>query len=149
MKRVYLCGSITGQSYKSIIEWHHKIKEKLESFDFECVSPMRNKHLIAAEEKIIGSYENLNGYSSHDIFARDKFDVSQSDIILVNFLSNTINMSIGSLFEIAWGYLLGKYIVVVTSKDSIYNHLFIREAASIMFEDLEEAIDYLVATFGK
>ena len=148
MKKVYLCGPIRGLSYDEAIGWRNKTREKLGPLGFECLSPMRNKQLISSEEKITDSYDNLSGgYSSHEIFARDRFDVSQSDIILANFLNRKVTI-IGSLFEIAWGYLLGKYIVVVVQKDSIYHHPFIREAASAMFEDLDEAVDYIAATFG-
>ncbi len=148
MRRIYLCGPIRGLSYEEAIVWRSKAIEKFTTFGFECLSPMRSKELIKGEEKITDSYENLNGYSAHDIFARDKFDVSQCDIILANFLDKKSTI-IGSLFEIAWGYLLGKYIVIVVPKDSVYRHPFIRESASIMFENLDEAVDYIAVTFGK
>jgi len=146
---VYLGGPIRGLAYDSAIAWRVEAEKKLGENGFICLSPMRNKELIKTEEKITDSYDGLKGYSSKDIFNRDKFDIFQSDILLFNFLSHKVSI-IGSLFELAWGHLLGKYCVLVVSDESIYaKHPFIRESASIVFSKMEDAVDYIVKCYGK
>jgi hypothetical protein len=146
---VYLGGPIRGLSYFEAISWRLAAEERLSDVGMRCLSPMRGKELIKDEEKITDSYEDLKGYSSKDIFSRDKFDVSRSDILLFNFTNRKVSI-IGSLFELAWGHLLGKYCVVAVDKESIYaKHPFVKESASIMFENIEEAIDYVAKCFGK
>lgn len=146
---VYLGGPIRGLTYEDAIGWRNDAIKRLGDIGISCYSPMRNKEKIAGVDKIGDSYENLKGYSSKEIFERDKFEVVNSDILLFNFLNKKVSI-IGSLFELAWGHLLGKYCVVVVDKDSIYaKHPFVKESASIMFEDLDEAIDYIGVCYGR
>lgn len=146
---VYLGGPIRGLSYQEASDWRNEAIRRLSDVGMKCLSPMRNKELIKDEEKITDSYESLKGYSSKDIFNRDKFDVINSDILLFNFTNRKVSI-IGSLFELAWGHLLGKYCVVAVDKESIYaKHPFVKESASIMFENIDEAIDYVAKCFGK
>ena len=146
---VYLGGSIRGLSYEEAIKWREEASKRLSDVGIKSLSPMRNKGLINDEQKITNSYDNLKGYSSKDLFMRDKFDVIRSDIILINILNQKVVL-IGSLFELAWGHLLNKYCIVVVNPNSVYaKHPFIKESASIMFDDLDEAIDYICASFGE
>ena len=146
---VYLAGPIRGLTHEEASGWRLDVIEKLKDAGIKCLSPMRNKELIKDAGRITDSYENLKGYSSHDLFNRDKFDIMCSDIILFNLLNKKVTI-IGSLFELAWGHLLGKYCIVVVSDDSIYaKHPFIKESASIMFNNLDEAVDYIRSCYGK
>ena len=146
---VYLGGPIRGLSYDEASNWRNQAIERLSEVGIECLSPMRGKELIKEESKITDSYENLKGCSSKDIFNRDKFDVSRSDILLFNFTNRKVSI-IGSLFELAWGHLLGKYCVLAVDKESIYaKHPFVKESASIIFDNIEDAIDYVGKCYGK
>ncbi len=146
---VYLAGPIRGLSFDEAIEWRNKAIDRLAQVDIECLSPMRNKELISEVEKITDSYDDIKGYSSKEIFLRDKFDIMNSDILLFNFLNRKVSI-IGSLFELAWGYLMNKYCVVVVDKDSIYaKHPFVKESSSIIFNDLEEATEYICKCYGR
>ena len=83
------------------------------------------------------------------VFERDKFDATRADILIVN-LTGANRVSIGTMMEIAWAHLAGKFIVVVMEKvGNPHMHAFVREAASIMFEDTNDAVDYVIQTFGK
>ena len=146
---VYLGGPIRSLSYNEAINWRISAAKYLNDIGIKCLSPMRGKELLKDVDKITDSYEDLKGYSSSEIFARDKFDIKRSNILLFNLL-NRKGSIIGSFFELAWGHLLGKYCIVVIEKDSIYaKHPFVKESASIMFGNLDEAIDYIGAIYGK
>jgi nucleoside 2-deoxyribosyltransferase len=146
--KCYLAGSIRGLSFEETTKWRVEASEYLGKLGIECISPMRNKDLIAKEEKISDSY-NMAGYTPADIFKRDKFDIMHSDIILVNLL-HTKHTPIGTTFELAWGFLLDKYCVVVVDKESIFaTHPFVIGSGSIQFSNMDEALKYIGDVFGK
>jgi nucleoside 2-deoxyribosyltransferase len=68
--------------------------------------------------------------------------VRNCDIILTDLTGMTRN-SIGCCMEMAWASLLGKHSIVVMEKENPHRHAFVLEAADIVFETLEEAIEYL------
>lgn len=73
--------------------------------------------------------------------------VSMCDILYCNLTMAQI-VSIGSTMELAWAHQLGKHSVVAMQADNIHRHAFILEAADIVWETHEQALDYLFA-FGK
>lgn len=150
MRRVYLAGAITGCSYKGCTEWREQVAKELEEAGFIPYSPMRGKAYLKSRKSIPAICDDVNYYSStHVIFCRDKFDVMNADIIVANLLGAEI-ASIGTMMELAWGHLLGKFVVVVMEeKGNVHNHAFVREASSIIVNNLEEAVDYIKATFGQ
>ena len=146
---VYLGGPIRSLSYNEAIKWRISADKYFNDVGIKCLSPMRGKEYLKGVDKITDSYKDLKGYSSSEIFERDKFDIKRSNILLFNFL-NRKGSIIGSFFELAWGHLLGKYCIVVVEKDSVYaKHPFVKESASIMFDNLDEAIYYVGKIYGK
>ena len=109
---------------------------------WDVLIPMFGKGSLRTEMKF--KAHNYRGplTTNHAIFSRDKWMVQQVDILFANFTGATI-VSIGSMFELAWGSLLGKQVIVVIDKKNIHQHAFVLEAASIIFEDENEAISYL------
>ena len=91
-------------------------------------------------------YEGSPLTKESSIVLRDNWMVRQADIIFAN-LGGVTKISIGTMFEIAWAYMLGKYVVVVMEKDNPHRHAFIEECATI-FEDEEEALCYLESFEG-
>ena len=146
---VYLGGPIRSLSYNEAIKWRISADKYFNDVGIKCLSPMRGKEYLKGVDKITDSYKDLKGYSSSEIFERDKFDIKRSNILLFNFL-NRKGSIIGSFFELAWGHLLGKYCIVVVENDSVYaKHPFVKESASIMFDNLDEAIYYVGKIYGK
>ena len=80
--------------------------------------------------------------NDHSIFQRDTWMVSQCDVVLCDF-TNAEKTSIGCCMEIAIASWLNKHTVIVLPKNNIHNHAFILEAADIVYETLDDAIDYL------
>ena len=141
--KVFLSGPIKDLSYALATNWRNKVCDRLRPIGITCLSPLRNKKYLKDQDNITSELNNIRTH-----FYENKFDIMNSDIILVN-LSEGKEISIGSLFELAWGHLLNKYCVVVMNEISPYrNHFFIKEAASIIFEKLDDAVDYIAETFG-
>ena len=141
LKKIYIAHPISLCSVDEVFEYFDAASERL-SYNYNVLSPMIGKdHLRCAPEL------RAEGYShplscNHAVFERDTWMVSQSDIVLCDF-SGAENVSIGCSMELAIASWLHKHTVVVLPKDNIHNHAFIREAADIIFETIDQAISYL------
>jgi len=147
---VYLAGPITGTTYDECTDWRDEVCRQFD--DSNCglkgITPMRGKSFLKKEKSIKDAYDDNSHCDKHAIFLRDKFDCLRSDIVLANFLGAK-NVSIGSMFEVAWAHQTGKFIVVVMEeKDNPHIHAFVRESAAEIFHDIDEAVDYIIDTFG-
>src|SRR5260221_3158206 len=109
MKKVYLAGPISGLDWKQAAEWRQYVEENLSDFAIECLSPLRFKNFLATEKSIRDSYPDHPLASTRAIYTRDRWDVSRSDVVFVNFLGAT-KVSIGTVLEIALADMFNKPI---------------------------------------
>jgi hypothetical protein len=143
------------------VDWRLAVSKYLNTYSIKCLNPLRGKEVLnkvvngdttfqaaynTSENQYMGvalqPFITLDG-----IFSRDKFDIMRSDLLLVNFLG-TEKVSIGSICEIAWGHLLGKYILIVMEPDNIHYHGFITKCASIVMDNLTAAVELIPVIFG-
>jgi nucleoside 2-deoxyribosyltransferase len=139
--KLYIAHPITGLTGKEVLDYFNTIKNEL-SDNFKVLSPMTAKEHLYNDDVCIP-----NGYTdpvckNHAIFERDMWMVKQSDIVLCDFTGAT-KVSIGCTGEVCVGAALGKHVVVVMDKENIHNHAFILEAADIIYDNLDDAINYL------
>lgn len=144
MSKVYLAGPISGLSWSEATEWRKQVHDELAEFGIQCLSPLRFKDFLESETSIRDSYPDHALASTRGIYTRDRWDVSRSDLILVNFLGTT-KVSIGTVIEIAWADMLNKPIVYLTDEGNIHNHAMIMEAVGFPVYTLEDAIDTIKA----
>jgi nucleoside 2-deoxyribosyltransferase len=139
---LYLAGPISGKSYDEVSKYFTGIASYLGELGFVVSHPMTAKDALRTEIKFkaegYGNPESCN----HAIFERDRWMVSQADIIFCNLKGSKI-VSIGSVMELAWASALGKHTIVVMEKENIHRHAFVLEAADIVFENEGEALQYL------
>jgi nucleoside 2-deoxyribosyltransferase len=141
---VYLAGPMAGITVKECRAWRLAATPVLEDAGFTILDPTRE--LIGYPDDFVLTQQ---AESKRVVFARDKFDATRADILLVNLLGAT-DKSLGTLMEVAWAYLSGKFIVVVMEPEgNPHDHTFTREAASIVPPTIEEGVDYIVVTFGQ
>lgn len=141
--RIYLCGPISGASYQGATSWRESTKAYLQNCGFEAYSPMRGKEYLSTQQSIPALQQDAHKLAQNQaINARDSWDVRRCDILLAN-LEDAQRVSIGSLMEIADAWNQGKYIVLVMKPGDIHDHPFVRARASIVFEFLDEAVDYI------
>jgi nucleoside 2-deoxyribosyltransferase len=156
MLHCYLAGAITGCSYKKCTEWRDEVKERLEeSGYYQAFSPMRGKEFLKNKRKMQPHFDKnfTNGarsiYTDQAIYRRDKRDIERADIILFN-LAGAERISIGTMFELAWAELLGKFcLVVMENKNNCHDHGFVTQAASLIVPTLEDAVEYLLEVYPK
>lgn len=145
MKRVYLCGPITGLSAADAAGgWRHYAAEYLAPWDVETISPMRGKVGILPPSAVL---ESGNYASPHPLLAdkailkRDRNDVRTCDAVLAVF-TNAPRVSVGSMVELGWADAWDKPVVAVL--DPLHDHLFTRQIAAVECRTLDEALQALV-----
>lgn len=80
--------------------------------------------------------------SNHHIIERDRWMIKQSSVVYVN-LMKAQEASIGCMMELAWAHDHGVYTVVTMPEESIHRHAFVLEAADLVLDNHEEAIEYI------
>ena len=143
--QVYLSGPINGLSKEEARDWREKVVPKFEE-GIITLSPMRGEDgSLPSGKKLTAFYDGI--LTNPDaIFARDKFDVINSDALLVNLLQCEDRVSIGTMFEMAWANIWsGKKILIVTVMDekNVHRHPFVEKASDWIVPDLDTAVDVL------
>jgi len=144
--KVYLSGPISDCTYKGATGWREAVADELRQAGYTALDPMRGKSFLSNQKRIEREvYEGMHDprLSDEALYQRDLADVTACDILLCN-LSGATKVSIGSMFEVAWGALLHKIVVGVWDAGDIHDHPFPRRA-TIVFRSLEAAMEYILS----
>ena len=140
---VYLAGPITGLSWEESTAWYAEV-DKLLPEHIVPVFPLRGKMWLEDEISIKDNYDDKHPLSTQaGIMTRDKLDVMRADALLVNLLGAK-SVSVGTVIEIAWAYMLQKPVIVIMEKDNIHQHSMVRGCASMVVETLPLGIDTVI-----
>jgi nucleoside 2-deoxyribosyltransferase len=139
--KVYLAGPIEALSYESATTWRDRAKLLLQFRKIETIDPMRNKSFLKECDEITTRNYSI---SAKEIVSRDRRDVMNADVILMN-LTSTNNHSVGSFVELGWADMLRKPVIIILEATSHHrNHPFIKEIAYSIVETLDDAIETIV-----
>lgn len=148
MRQVYLAGPISGLTYGGATDWRKQAVDVLAEAGIEGLDPMRGKDYLADVGVLEGSYEDWPLSTSQGITARDRFDATRCDLLLVNLLGAT-RVSIGSMLEIAWADSRRTPIVLVMEKEgNPHDHPMIRECAGFITDSLDVGMACCIAILG-
>tara|TARA_Y100001933_G_scaffold232544_1_gene251226 strand:+ start:104 stop:556 length:453 start_codon:yes stop_codon:yes gene_type:complete len=140
MNYVYLAGPIAGLTYGDATDWRDDVKRALETMPHvKALSPLRNKTYFDREQTLEDSYEQLLFSGQRAITVRDRFDCLRADVILMNLLGAK-KVSIGSMIEMGWADDLKRPVVLVMEPGNIHDHAMVRELASWIVPDLQQAV---------
>lgn len=104
---------------------------------------MRGKDFLRGERITVDTYDNVVA-SDKGIVARDRYDVKNCDLMLVNF-TNAEYCSVGTPVELGWADAYRKPIIVVMPYDNNpYYHPFVREIADFTVDNLQDALEIAV-----
>jgi len=140
--KIYLAGPISGRKYKRVLEFFMSKIERLRAAGHTVLNPMLGKDDLRNEPELRGYGYKGPTTTNHAIFERDQWMVQQADVVFAD-LSCTERVSIGTCFELAWASLLGKHTIAVV--DSVHWHAFVLEAADVIFDGVDDAMEYLEA----
>lgn len=145
MPKIYLAGPINGLSYEEATNWRKDAQRYLQDFGITGVSPMRAKEFLS-DHKDIGITEFSEPLASDaGIVARDRFDVQNADLMLVNLLGAT-KVSCGTPCEYGWADAFGVPIITVMEESgNPYDHPFVRRLSGYRVTTLEEGLDLAAA----
>lgn len=138
--KIYVGHPITGLDGDEVIQYYDTIKGQLLGHTILC--PMTGKDHLRTAKDLGADLEDHPITKNHAIFSRDEWMVSHCDMVLMD-LSGATNVSIGCVMELAFASSYKKHIVLVMEKGNIHNHAFVKEAAHIIYETLDEALDYI------
>lgn len=148
MLKIYCMHQIAGLTPVEVFGYYSRTQKILADVGYDVYIPMYNKKSLKIETVFKEANYSNPVATNHAIYNRDRWMVEQSDILYANLLE-VKKVSIGCMFELAWGSQLHKHIVLVMEKDNIHNHAFVLEAATVIFETEEEAISYLTSLSKK
>jgi nucleoside 2-deoxyribosyltransferase len=143
MKRIYLCGPITGLSYEGATEERNRIRDIFKEHGVEALTPMRGKlfQLEGRDATIAQKGYEETLLTDRAIVYRDRNDVKTSDCILAD-LRGATRVSIGSMVEYGWADAFRIPIITVMEKSgNLHDHGFVHQLSTYVVTDMEEAID--------
>lgn len=154
---VYLAGPMSGLPFSVVSQWRDKATDFLEGLKdartkeplYHVLNPLRGRPQEKADDVTFKPSYSADAYThtsaeKQDI-ARDRYDVLRAHIILADLTDaeKIGKPSIGTIFEMCWGYEFEKFIIAVMSPSNPHWHTFIKHAASIIVPTLDEAMDYM------
>lgn len=146
MTIIYTAGPITGLDLDEVFEHFSNLNSHLIAMGYQVYHPMIGKEHLKG-----GGVAQAKGYdhplsSDRAITGRDRFMVSQADILWADLSRASEKASIGTTAEIAWAYDQRPHTLVVLSglhEGHAMDHAFIRQMADHIFDTREEVIRFL------
>ena len=138
---VYLCGPITAVPENKAKQWRERAIRELAP-EIIGIDPTREEISSVREsemEKTTGKKWERMRHGARTL-SRNRFDLSRSDLLLVNFLGCNA-ASIGSVGEIFWADLLRIPVVIIREDTgNIHDHDLLNAIAGWIFNDFDAAI---------
>jgi len=142
--KIYCAHPISGLTFDEVELYYTNIKTSLESVGFEVFHPMTGKSYLRTYtlERFKPADYKQPIASNHAIFERDCWMVKRCDVFYLD-LSGSESISIGCIMELCIASYLGKHTIVVMDEKNVHRHAFVMEAADIVFDEIEAALEYL------
>lgn len=147
MFKIYFASPISGMKVDDVISYYERVVQRFPNA--HTLHPMMGKGSLRCDFEFKShGYQGDPLTSNHAILQRDTWMVQQADIVFLNLANAKERVSIGCCMELAMAYLLRKYTVAVIPKNNIHNHAFVLEAADVIFETEDEAVEYINKLIG-
>jgi nucleoside 2-deoxyribosyltransferase len=141
--KIYFARSITGRTFDEVMRYYEYVSHRFTLLGVQVYHPMVGKEKLRCDKKFKAQgYEGIPCSTNHGIAERDLWMVSQADIVFCD-LTDTTEVSIGCVGELAVAHWLRKHTVVVIPEGNIHEHAFMLEFADVRFFAHMEAVEYL------
>jgi len=141
--KLYIAHPISGLSGEEVCNYYNNIIDILNPY-YELLIPMTAKGFLFKDKSLTAHDYSNPVCKNHAIFERDTWMVSQSDVVLCDLSGNINSTSIGCCMEIGIAAWLHKHVITVIPQNSKYEHAFVLEASDIIYNNIEEAKEYLI-----
>lgn len=149
---VYTCGPMTGLTPEAASEWREHVEARLVPEGFTVASPMRIEGKQLESGVPIAALPDTKEPTLQGpaIYHRDMFDLDRTDILLCNLNDLPPGPVIGSTYEIGYVDALGKAAIVIVAREGnpFRHHPLITTPADILYDELDPALDFIIANFG-
>lgn len=141
--KIYLAGPISGKGYEEVVHTYQEKTLMFQGWGYDVLCPMTGKSYLRNEIEFKAyGFDEFPVSTNHAIFERDKWMVSQCDIVFADLSNSGERVSIGTVMEMAWASLIGKHTVLVLPENNVHKHAFVLEAADIIFPNRGDAYKY-------
>jgi len=128
---VYLAGKMTGLSKEQMNEWRDKATDDLLEAGYKVLNPV---------DTDFGT-----NVTDREIIHSNDFQIRHSDIILAELDYEQI--SIGTICEIVEARRQGKPVIAWGTACNIINHPHIKGRITRHYEDLVDAVQYIIENY--
>lgn len=144
--KVYLGGPIdpaNANILRHCLEWRNHAGKELARADIGSINPMRgDNHPVAG-----GKLDSIPAPPA-SIVARDLFDISQCDMLLVYWPEASKKRGIGTLMEIGIAYDRDIPVVLVDPGNAIAEHPWIQVCCTEIYPTLSIALEAIENYWG-
>jgi nucleoside 2-deoxyribosyltransferase len=136
---VYLGGPIEGLSWEEAARWRINATEWLKGYGIETLDPMRRDF-----REVIESGADID---PNEIVIPDKWDILQSDAVLVNYSQR----STGTAMEIIYAYTYGIPVFVADTRPDGFINPWVTYHALMISNSIDESLkqikDFIIPTY--
>lgn len=146
-KFIYLAGPICGCDSGEANDWRTYVSDQLRD-NIIGVSPLRREPMVGKVYPLSSDDPKFNTVRA--IKAKNELDTRSCDLVLA-YLPKHMNdkrPSYGTIVEMAWAYMLGKPVMLVTDDPYLKEHPLTSSISSWILEDLDQAVDTINETMG-
>lgn len=141
--KIYFARSITGKTIEEVMKWYDYVVRRFTLLGVQVYHPMVGKEKLRCDKAFKAhGYEGIPCTTNHAIVERDLWMVNQADIVFCD-LTDTTEVSMGCIGELAVAHWLRKHTVVVLPKGNCHEHCFPLEFADVVYDNHREAVEYL------
>lgn len=143
----YLAGPVVGCTETGAKDWRLFVHAKLDlDYGIRCISPIRSVSPDAERYAYTEACEKHG--TKHAVFAKNRFDVERCDIVFAFIPLKDFRPRVGTTTEIAWAYVLGKQIVLVSDDPAYTEHPLIQMQCGWIVPDLDTGVEVVGEILG-
>lgn len=140
--RLYLARPISGCEIKVVMDWYRFNYKCFIDMGFDVAMPLIAEEYMRTDITFKAEGYGTQASSNRAIVDRDFEMAERCDMVLCD-LSDATRVSIGSMMEIDRAKIHRAQVILVMKPDNIHNHAFVKETASVVYETMEQAVEYL------
>jgi nucleoside 2-deoxyribosyltransferase len=142
----YLAGPVVGCLEVDAKDWRRYVAGCLQPYGVRCISPIRSVSPDGARFVMTEGCEKHG--TTNAVFAKNRFDVARCDITLAYLPLKDFQPRVGTISEIAWTWMLGKQVVLVSEDPAFTEHPLIQMQCGWIVPSLDTGIEIVGEILG-